>query len=180
MGKKMKTGKMFGICMLLFALIGPLVVYGGTEEFDKAMNPLVEQYLKIHDALAEDNTEGVKKAAEQIVTLSDKVDPDTVTGEHKDHYRDLPVKIKEAAQKLVPGKDLGAAREAFKELSRPMAMWATMSKPKGVYVVYCSMQRASWLQKDKAIRNPYHGSQMLGCGEIVGGEDHDKGPHGQH
>jgi hypothetical protein len=170
MGKKMKTGKTISLFMLWLAIMGPIGLFAGTEEFDIAMNPVLEEYLKIHDALAQDNTEGVKRAAEQIVTLSDKVDPNTVTGEHKDHYRDVPVKIKKAAQEPAQGKDLGAMREAFKALSRPMAMWATMSKPRGVYVVYCSMQRASWLQKGKAVRNPYYGQEMLDCGEIVSGQ----------
>jgi len=176
----MKSGKLIPACIIFVALIVPALVYGRTDQFDKAMAPVLDEYLKIHDALAADKTDGVKIAAEQIVILADKAGPNTVTGEHKDHYRHVPIKIKKAAQDLAQRKDLGAMREAFKGLSRPMAMWATMSKPKGVYVVYCSMQSASWLQKDKAIRNPYHGSQMLRCGEIVGGEDHDKGSLGQH
>ena len=45
-----------------------------------------------------------------------------------------------------------------------MAMWATMSKPAGVNVVFCSMAKASWLQTDKKIRNPYYGKKMLTCG----------------
>jgi len=135
------------------------------------MDPVLGEYLKIHDALAADKTDGVKIAAEQLAVLADKADPNTVTGEHKDHYSHVPMKIKRAAQDLAQGKDLGAMREAFKGLSRPMAMWATMSKPEGVYVVYCAMQKASWLQKGKAVRNPYHGHEMLRCGEIVGGEE---------
>lgn len=86
------------------------------------------------------------------------------------HYRDLPMKIKRAAQELAQGKEITAMRESFKSLSRPMVMWGTMSKPKGVYVVYCSMAKGSWLQKGKEIRNPYYGHQMLSCGEIVGSE----------
>ena len=45
-------------------------------------------------------------------------------------------------------------REAFKELSRPLAMWATMSKPAGLNVVFCSMAKGSWLQRDKTDRQP--------------------------
>ena len=71
-------------------------------------------------------------------------------------------------------------RETFKSLSKPMAMWGTMSKPQGIYVVYCPMAKGSWLQKGKEIRNPYHGHEMLRCGEIVGGEEHDKGLRKDH
>lgn len=170
----MKAGNVIGMFLLFAAAVGSSVLYAGTAEFDKAMQPILEEYLKIHEAFAGDKTEGVKRAAEQIVTLSDNVDTNTVTGEHEDHYKHVPMKIKKAAQRLTEGKDLGAMRVAFKALSKPMAMWATMSKPKGIYVVYCSMQKASWLQKDKAVRNPYYGHQMLSCGEIVGSEEDDK------
>ena len=172
----MKAGKVIGMFLLFAAAVGSSVLYAGTEKFEKAMHPILEEYLKIHEALAADKTEGVKRAAEQIVTLSENVDVNTVTGEHEDHYKHVPMKIKKAAQILVKGKDIGAMREAFKALSRPMAMWATMSKPQGIYVVYCSMQKASWLQKGKAVRNPYYGQKMLRCGEIVGGGEQDKGP----
>ncbi|MDY6951652.1 MAG: DUF3347 domain-containing protein, partial [Thermodesulfobacteriota bacterium] len=147
----MKSVKLIPAIMILSTLTIPAMVCGGTDQFDRAMAPLLEEYLKIHDALAADKTDGVKTAAEQIVILAAKVDPNTVTGEHEDHYRQVPMKIKKAAQKFARGKNLGAMRKAFEGLSRPMAMWATMSKPKGVYVVFCSMANASWLQKGKAV-----------------------------
>ena len=48
----MKTGKMICTIILFVALMGPALVYGGTDEFDKAMHPVLEEYLRIHDALA--------------------------------------------------------------------------------------------------------------------------------
>ena len=166
----MKTRKVMWMSLLLMLVAAPSPLYAGTEEFDNGMQPILEEYLKIHETLAQDKTDGVKRAAGQIAILSEGLDAETVTGEHKEHYGDVPIKIKKAAEDLERQRDLGAMREAFKALSRPMAMWATMSRPKGVYVVYCLMAKSSWLQKDKTIRNPYHGQEMLTCGEIVGGE----------
>ncbi len=48
-----------------------------------------------------------------------------------------------------------------------MVLWATLSKPAGVWIIYCSMTKGSWLQTSKGIRNPYHGTSMLYCGQIV-------------
>jgi hypothetical protein len=59
-----------------------------------------------------------------------------------------------------------------------MAMWGTMSKPKGIDVVFCSMAKGSWLQKRGEVRNPYYGSSMLTCGEVVGGDAHHPSGHG--
>ncbi len=58
-------------------------------------------------------------------------------------------------------------RKAFNDLSKPLAMWATMVKPVVINVAYCSMKPGSWLQKGEVIRNPYYGASMLKCGEIV-------------
>ncbi len=171
-------GKKIGYTSTLFlAIIGASLLYAGTRQFDQSMQPVVEAYLKIHQALAEDKTTGVKEAAEMVAALSESVDPGTVTGEHAMHYKDVPTNIKTAALKLAKGKEISTMREAFKELSRPMAMWATMSKPEGIYLVYCPMAKGSWLQTDKVIRNPYHGHEMLHCGEFVGGEPQDENPH---
>ena len=91
---------------------------------------------------------------------------------------DRDMKIKAAAVKLSGAKAIDKQRAAFKELSRPLAMWVTMSKPAGLNVVYCSMAKGSWLQSEKTIANPYYGAKMLRCGEVVAGKH--KGTAGGH
>lgn len=142
----------------------------GTSKFDKQMQPILKEYLKIPEVLAKDATKGVTAAAKKIRSLANKLDPSSVTGEHAKHFQKLPEKLKAAADKLAEAKDIASMREALKELSKPMAMWASMSKPKGISVVYCSMAPGSWLQRGTLIANPYYGAKMLRCGEIVGGE----------
>lgn len=163
---------------LVAATLITLPAVAGSEKFDAAMNPIVDQYLKIHAALAGDKTAGVGKAAKAIVGLSKKLNARSVQGEHAKHYAMLPQKLKAAAGKLAKASKIDAAREAFKELSRPLAMWVSMSKPAGINVMFCSMAKGSWLQKDASIRNPYYGAKMLSCGEVVGGAA--KGKAGGH
>lgn len=143
----------------------------GAAAFDAGMQPILHSYLQIHDALASDKTTGVQAAARSIAAASKKLDAKGVTGEHAEHYEHLPMKLAKAAKAVAAAGDISAAREAFKELSRPMAMWGTMSKPSGVTVMFCSMAKGSWLQRKGATRNPYYGASMLGCGEMVGGDD---------
>lgn len=140
--------------------------------FDKAMKPILAQYIRAHAALAADGTRGVAKAAKRIATLTRKLDPRAVSGKRQVHFAALPGKLLRAASKLASAKSLAAAREAFKALSRPMVLWATLSKPAGVNVLFCSMAKGSWLQTDKAVRNPYYGKKMLRCGQIIGGAHH--------
>lgn len=143
---------------------------GGPQDFDEQMKPLYTEYQTIHKALAADSTKGIDKAAKKIAKLAPKLDPAMVTGKHAGHYKDLPRKIKAAAERLAKAKGIVGKREAFKDLSKPFAMWATMSRPAGVNVVFCSMAKGSWLQSEKTIANPYYGAKMLRCGEVVSGE----------
>ncbi len=158
------------------ALLGALTLLStparaGTEGFDKQMGPIFEEYARVRAALASDSTEGVAGAAARIEALAGKLDTSRVTGEHADHYRKLPDQIQASARKLREAKGLEGAREAFKELSRPLAMWVTMSEPAGLNVVYCSMAKGSWVQKGATVANPYMGAKMLRCGDIVAGAD---------
>jgi Cu(I)/Ag(I) efflux system membrane fusion protein len=179
MGKTMNMKKIGYTSILFLGILASSLLHAGTQQFDQSMGPVVEAYLKIQEALADDKTDGVKLSAEKVAALSDNLDPGTVSGEHAAHYKDLPVKIKTAALKLAKGKKIGSMRKAFKDLSRPIAMWATMSKPERIYVLYCPMAKASWLQTDENIRNPYYGHKMLRCGKIVGGQPQDDGPQHQ-
>ena len=155
----------FGALLLLSATI--TAALADTSKFDKAVTKLMKPYLSIHKTLVSDSTDGVTPAAKKIAKLAKKLNAKTVTGKHKDHYATLPKKIQDAAAKLVKAKELDAVRDAFKELSRPLVMWATMSKPNGIHVLYCDMAKGSWLQDDRAVRNPYYGTKMLKCGEIL-------------
>lgn len=149
--------------------------HAGAAAFDKAMADVVQPYLKIQDALARDTTEGVAEAAKAIGAAAAKLEPGKVTGKHAGHYTDVPSKLAESAAALAGVADLAAAREAFKGLSKPLGMWATMAKPDGIDLVYCPMAKGSWLQKTGDIRNPYHGSEMLACGEVVSGPGKEEG-----
>lgn len=169
-----KKGKFPFVITFTMFLVLPVLAENGTSQFDQGMQPILEQYLKIHKALSEDSTKGVQTAAKSIAQATAKLDAKSVTGEHASHYKNLPAKIKKAAVALSKASDIKKARETFKELSRPMAMWGTMSKPQGIDVVFCSMAKGSWLQKEGKVLNPYYGKSMLHCGEVVGGASHEK------
>lgn len=159
---------------MVVSLVSVSHAIASTEAFDEQMQPVLEAYLEIPSALAADRVTGVTEAARKIEKLSRKLDPSLVTGEHREHYRDLPSKLESAASRMARAKDIETMRKALVELSKPMAMWATMSEPEGISVVYCSMTPGSWLQRGTTISNPYYGSKMLRCGEIVAGEGHER------
>jgi len=142
----------------------------GTEKFDRQMEPILNQYLGIGSALSADSLDGVREKAETIAKQASELDSASVSGEHAAHYKNVPANLKKSAQALSKAQSLEGARESFKQLSKPMAMWVTMSKPKNIDVLYCSMAKGSWVQKRGKVSNPYYGPKMLECGEIVGGD----------
>ncbi len=155
------------IIVLTIAMIVLSISLFAENSFDETMNKITVEYLKIKDTLTNDKTENVKTNAKEIVSLAKKLDVKNVMGEHKDHFKKLPENISASAKTLSKAKNIKAMRKAFNDLSKPMAMWATIVKPAGINVAYCSMNPGSWLQTGKEIRNPYYGASMLKCGEIV-------------
>lgn len=149
----------------------------GTQRFDQQMKPILESYLRIANSLATDSLDGVRQKAGAIAKQAAALDSGSVSGEHAAHYKNVPTNLEKAAQALSKATTLDDAREAFKKLSMPMAMWVTMFKPKDMDVLYCSMAKASWVQKHGNVRNPYYGPKMLDCGEVVGGENHAAHKH---
>lgn len=137
------------------------------QAFDGGMRKILAVYLKIHKPLTEDAHKGTAPLARTIATLAGKLNTRKLSGKHVKHLKTIPAKIKKAALALHRARGLEPKRKAFKKLSLPLVLWATLTKPKGIWIIYCSMTKGSWLQVTRGIRNPYHGTRMLYCGQIV-------------
>ncbi len=153
--------------VLTAALLWAAPAQADNKALDAGMRKLLAVYLKGHKPLTEDSVKGVAAVGATMAKMAGKLPTKGFTGKHAKHYAKLPGKIKKTALALSKAKGLEPTRAAFKKLSLPMVLWATLSKPAGVWIIYCSMTKGSWLQSSKGIRNPYHGTQMLFCGQIV-------------
>ena len=112
-------------------------------------NPeVLNSYLKIQESLANDSIVGISADAAAVAK----------------NTQDEKVKI--SAEALSRDTSLDSARKHFKELSLRMDLWAKNAKPSGIDRVSCPMLHAPWLQKHGAIKNPYYGNKMQGCGEV--------------
>lgn len=164
------TTKRLAVCAAL-AVVGWAPQIAQAAEFDAAMEPILAQYLTIQTALAADSTEGVAEAVQRIEGLAAKLDPQKAPEEHLQHYRKIPQSLASACKKLEVAGDIGSIREAFHDLSRPVAMWVTLARPEGKRVMYCPMKKAGWVQEGSEVANPYYGAEMLRCGYEVGRGD---------
>jgi len=158
----MKLTKYTSRLFLALAVIAALAASISAE--DKKMDALMEpvksvydHYLAIQKELAKDSIKGVDEHATAIAKA--------VKG---DDMKMLSPDVAKQAEALAKAKDLKAAREADKPLSASLIKYLAGNKAgKGVYhEAYCPMAKASWLQTEKSIKNPYMGKAMLGCGEL--------------
>ncbi len=114
-------------------------------------------YIKVQQALAQDSLEGVPASA-QVMAKS-------IRG---DSRKALSPKVAAQAEALGQAKDLATARAAFKPLSESLIQYLKVQKvPAGTYhEAYCPMAKASWLQTDSTVMNPYMGKAMIHCGQF--------------
>ena len=141
-------------------------------EFRAQLGAVVEDYLDVQAALAEDDHGAAAGSAKNALGALAKVDMGLVTGkDHVDwmkHAGDL-----EALLAAVAGADgIELARAQFALLSEQItALLTRFGVPKGkLYKAWCPMafdnRGASWIQSQEEINNPYFGEAMLRCGEI--------------
>ena len=118
---------------------------------------VLDHYLMIQTELAKDSVKGLDEHANAIAKAV-----------KDDDMKMLSPEIAKQAETLAKAKDLKTAREAFKPLSASLVKYLGDHKAgKGVYhEAYCPMAKASWLQSEKDVRNPYMGKSMLTCGVL--------------
>jgi len=124
--------------------------------------PLVlAEYVKVHDALASDRTDGVAEAATKIEAMATEMISHAGAAEKK-LYEGLAA----AAAKMKAG-DLAALRAPMKELSVATDAFLRAAGTAGWQLYYCPMADGYWIQTAEGVRNPYYGAQMLACGDKV-------------
>jgi hypothetical protein len=159
--RTLRKGIAAGIVVLCFLIGGPggLHSASGVDNgpLKGAARSVLENYEKIHKALAADSITGVSESAGTIAKAI-----------RDDSGKSLPLTVAADAEKVAEAQDLRAARRAFKPLSASLIGWMAESKleSSGYQEVYCPMADANWLQKGEEIFNPYYGKKMLHCGAI--------------
>ena len=130
---------------------------------DGPIDSILEDYLRIQSALASDTTKGVHEAAR---SMQDKAASITVADSE---VGGLVHAIVRAASKIKETTGLEAARVEFFELSKPLLVYLNKhhSAKADYYRYFCPMAEKAWIQSEEEIKNPYHGSSMLGCGTLI-------------
>jgi hypothetical protein len=151
--------KLISLSCVLAVAVFSLAMAGS---LSPATTQLLVHYYAIQKSLALDSINGVAVSAAEMAKLSRQAAAAEQTG-----GKEL-LALADSAAKL-NSADLKSARSGFGDLSDRMVAYlkTTKASRNPPYQYYCSMVKKNWLQPDKGTRNPYYGSSMLTCGELV-------------
>ena len=115
-------------------------------------DPIFATYEEARQALLKSSLPDVKSAAAHIATAAQ-------AGNQR--------AIGDRAAALSQASDMKAARTAFAALSDEMIKYrATRTGGEKTAVVYCPMEKKSWVQPAGSVSNPYVAASMRACGEV--------------
>ncbi len=130
-----------------------------------SLEKLVGLYVPMQEALAGDSVAAVKEQAAKVATEAEAIL--TAKGEKPSLEALEGLESVVAAAKAVNAAEIQALRQQFKALSRAVAQLVERQAVAGHGIYFCPMADAYWIQKSGAVKNPYYGAKMLGCGEVV-------------
>jgi len=146
----------FVLSLLAFGCGGGPTRSAGPAPGGEMPRTIVDPYLKIQEALADDSLDGVKANAGNIATAASSLGAPAM-------------KIDTAALQLASATELDDARAKFGTLSEAIDTYMTglkLKAPEGVRVAFCPMAEKPWLQQGSTISNPYYGKSMSTCGNF--------------
>lgn len=129
-------------------------------------------YEAIRQALIQDSDAGVTEHARAIEAVALRLSTDFsaaaagVADSDAQTVREVLPEVIDCARNLAAAAGVAGARADFANLTKPLVRYHALVQGARPMVVYCPMERKSWLQPDGPVGNPYAPS-MLRCGEVV-------------
>lgn len=133
---------------------------------------IVDNYLKIKNALTKDDANGAAKAGKALYQTFNSINANSLTASQKKEYLDIADDAKEHAEHI--GDNAGKIdhqREHFVLLSKDVNdLITTFGTKQKLYQDFCPMadnnNGAVWISETKEITNPYFGKDMATCGSV--------------
>lgn len=157
----------------------PTAVVVETPNFESVSEPmqtqieqLVDQYMKLKDALVASDAQAAQAAANEVVTVAKAMPVATLTTDEKAYAEEKTQEVISSATSIASANDLAAQRENLELLSESVFSLAkAFNAAEGnLYYQHCPMAMNNkggyWLSSNEEIRNPYFGESMLKCGSV--------------
>ncbi|WDF62742.1 DUF3347 domain-containing protein [Flavobacterium sp. KACC 22763] len=138
------------------------------EMADSQLQSVYDAYFSVKDALIKSDSKLTSAKAATLLTAITAVKMDKLKSNEHTVWMKVVKKLTADAKSISATTDLKKQRETFKSLSKSTYDLIKVSSPsEPIYKQYCPMADADWLSKEKAVKNPYYGSSMLTCGNVV-------------
>lgn len=138
---------------------------------DAQLQSVYDAYFTVKDALIKSDSKLTSAKAAALltaITAITAVKMDKLKSNEHTVWMKVVKKLTADAKSISSTTDLKKQRETFKSLSKSTYDLIKVSSPEQpIYKQYCPMADADWLSKEKAVKNPYYGSSMLTCGNVV-------------
>jgi hypothetical protein len=137
-----------------------------------SMKGIVDHYLHLKDAFANDKTNDAATAGKEIVDIMGTVDKSFLTAQQRKVYEDVEDDAREHAEHIgANAGNIAHQREHFDMLSKDVYdLVKAFGSGQVLYKDFCPMYNdkkgAIWLSETKTIKNPYYGKQMFTCGSV--------------
>jgi hypothetical protein len=132
------------------------------------LQAVYDAYFNVKDALIKSDSKLTSAKAKDLLTAITAVKMDKLKSNEHTVWMKVMKKLTADAKSISSTTDLKKQRDSFKSLSKSTYDLIKVSSPEQpIYKQYCPMADADWLSKEKAVKNPYYGSSMLTCGNVV-------------
>ena len=142
-----------------------------TDAFKSQLEQVFNAYIKLKDALVDDDSSTASASAKTLLSAMKNVDMKQLTDHNAhNHWMTISKEITESATSISKISDIEKQRSHFKHLSAHLSKGVKLfGVNQKVYEQFCPMadnnNGAYWLSLDEAIKNPYLGAKMLTCGD---------------
>ncbi|MEM8521966.1 DUF3347 domain-containing protein [Flavobacterium sp. PL12] len=143
-----------------------------SNKIDSKLNAVFENYFLLKDELVKTDGVTASAKAKQLSSSLSAVKMDELSKDVHKVWMKVMKNVMADAKGIAATKDVKAQRVLFVSLSKKMYDLVKVAKfQTPVYYQYCPMvnngKGANWLSKENAVKNPYYGSKMMTCGEVV-------------
>lgn len=137
-----------------------------------SLTAVFDNYFLLKDALVKTDAKDAMAKAKELLESVNEVKAASLSKTEQATWLKMNKKIQANVQKMAATADIKGQRALFVVLSSNMQIVLKASKySQPVYAQFCPMANggkgASWLSKEKGVKNPYYGNQMLTCGSVT-------------
>lgn len=136
------------------------------------LKAIFDNYFAIKEALIQSNGNTASAKAKDLASAIASVKMEALTTEEHTAFMKVMKDLSFDSERIAKTNEVSPQRSYFTTLSDNIYTLIKASKQQTpVYYQHCPMYNdgkgANWLSKESAIKNPYYGSQMLGCGKTT-------------